>query len=181
MNSGGVMLWSMLSVVGAMTFNETKSNIKWLILYTVMLSISFAIDEKLTEYFEDIPKEVGIGLGAMNLVVISNIVFGLSIFLLYNKENANKKLKETIKNIQNKTNELHEKNLQLESVSNKLSKYLAPQVYNSIFTGTQNVNTESKRKMLTIFFSDIVGFTSITDKIEPENLSILLNEYLNKM
>jgi adenylate cyclase len=69
----------------------------------------------------------------------------------------------------------------LEVLSNKLSKYLSPQVYSSIFSGHQNVAIEAKRKKLTIFFSDIVGFTAITDMLESEELTALLNEYLTEM
>ena len=40
---------------------------------------------------------------------------------------------------------------------------------------------EAYRKNLTVFFSDIKGFTEITDSLEPEVLSSLLNNYLNEM
>lgn len=74
--------------------------------------------------------------------------------------------------------ELDEKNQQLQRLSEKLSLYLAPQVYQAIFSGRRDVEIHATRKKLTIFFSDIVGFTEITDNLEPEELSSLLNEYL---
>ena len=43
-----------------------------------------------------------------------------------------------------------EKNGMLEALSNKLAKYLSPQVYRSIFSGAQNVEIASKRKKLTV-------------------------------
>ncbi len=69
----------------------------------------------------------------------------------------------------------------VEQLASKLSKYLSPQVYQSIFSGKKNVKIEAYRKKLTVFFSDIKGFTEITDRLEPEVLSILLNSYLNEM
>ena len=63
-----------------------------------------------------------------------------------------------------------QKNKELESLSTKLSKYLSPQIYNSIFTGAQGVEMASNRKKLTIFFSDVVNFTETTDKLESEDL-----------
>lgn len=72
----------------------------------------------------------------------------------------------------------HEK---IEKLAVKLSKYLSPQVYDSIFSGKQNVKIEAYRKKLTVFFSDIKGFTELTDRLEPEVLSALLNSYLNEM
>jgi class 3 adenylate cyclase/PAS domain-containing protein len=74
-----------------------------------------------------------------------------------------------------------EKNRMLESLSTKLSKYLSPQLYKSIFSGEKNVEVASQRKKLTIFFSDIAGFTETTDLLESEELTNLLNQYLREM
>ncbi len=72
-------------------------------------------------------------------------------------------------------------NKELEALSSKLAKYLSPQVYNSIFTGAQEVKLTSRRKKLTVFFSDIAGFTEATDRMEAEDLTHLLNQYLTEM
>lgn len=69
----------------------------------------------------------------------------------------------------------------LQNLSTKLSKYLSPQVFNSIFSGERDVTLSSSRKKLTIFFSDIVDFTGTTDKMESEDLTQLLNHYLREM
>lgn len=100
-----------------------------------------------------------------------------------------KEHQETLENkISNRTIELQkaleEVKIQketLENLSSKLSKYLSPQIFESIFSGKQDVLLESKRKYLSVFFSDIKGFTSLTDTIETESLTNLLNEYLDKM
>ncbi len=76
---------------------------------------------------------------------------------------------------------LKERTEQLSALSEKLSKYLSPQVYASIFSGERDVRIESSRKKLTVFFSDIVNFTSTTERMEPEDLSVLLNEYFDRM
>lgn len=80
-----------------------------------------------------------------------------------------------------KLTEEKSKNEMLEQLSSKLSRYLSPQIYKSIFLGEQDVTLSSKRKKLTIFFSDIEGFTDTTDSMESEDLSELLNDYLNGM
>jgi len=74
-----------------------------------------------------------------------------------------------------------EKNAMLEALSSKLSKYLSPQIYQSIFSGRQNVEISAKRKKLTIFFSDIAGFTETTENLESEELTDVLNHYLTEM
>lgn len=67
------------------------------------------------------------------------------------------------------------------SLSHKLAKYLSPQVWQSIFTGERDVRLETQRKKLTIFFSDIKGFTELAEEMEPEGLTELLNSYFNEM
>jgi len=77
--------------------------------------------------------------------------------------------------------ELSVKTNALEQLSRQLSKYLSPQVYESIFTGRSEVTIASRRKKLTIFFSDLEGFTETTERLESEDLTQLLNHYLTEM
>ena len=86
-----------------------------------------------------------------------------------------------ITELKRREQDLTEKSEALAALSSKLAKYLAPQVYDSIFTGQQDVKIVSKRKKLTVCFSDLVGFTEITDKMESEDLTQLLNHYLSEM
>jgi len=86
-----------------------------------------------------------------------------------------------ISELKQREQDLTEKSKALTALSSKLAKYLAPQVYDSIFTGQQDVKIVSKRKKLTVCFSDLVGFTEITDNLESEDLTQLLNHYLTEM
>ena len=77
--------------------------------------------------------------------------------------------------------ELTEKSNALQQLSQQLAKYLSPQIYDSIFAGRQEVKLVSQRKRLTVFFSDIAGFTETTERLQPEDLSQVLNHYLTEM
>ena len=74
-----------------------------------------------------------------------------------------------------------EQNKILTTVSGQLAKYISPQLYQAILSGGQEVKIESRRKKLTIFFSSIANFTEITDQLEAEELTDLLNQYLTEM
>ena len=76
---------------------------------------------------------------------------------------------------------IEEKSKQLENLANRLAKYLAPQIYESIFASNADVRQGCSRKNLTIFFSDIVGFADISDGIDPERLEFVINKYLTEM
>jgi adenylate cyclase len=77
--------------------------------------------------------------------------------------------------------ELEAKNDFLDSLSTKISHYLSPQIYRSIFSGEKDVIIRTERKKLTIFFSDVKDFTGITDRLQPEQMTQLLNTYFTEM
>ncbi len=77
--------------------------------------------------------------------------------------------------------DLAEANDFLAAVSIKIAKYISPQIYKSIFSGQRDATIATERKKLTIFFSDIKDFTATTERLQPEDLTALLNEYLTNM
>jgi adenylate cyclase len=83
--------------------------------------------------------------------------------------------------IQGMNQELETANEFLASLSMKISRYLSPQIYKSIFSGQKDVVIHTERKKLTIFFSDIKDFTATTERLQPEQITRLLNEYFTEM
>ncbi len=73
------------------------------------------------------------------------------------------------------------KNQRLENLAMRLAKYLSPQIYQSIFSDSQESTKATARKNLTIFFSDIAEFTDLSDSLEPERLAAIINSYLSEM
>lgn len=86
-----------------------------------------------------------------------------------------------ITDLKERESELSKKSNALEQLSKQLAKYLSPQIYDSIFSGKKEVKLISQRKRLTVFFSDLVGFTETTELLESEDLTRLLNQYLTEM
>ena len=68
-----------------------------------------------------------------------------------------------------------------ERLSINLAKYLPPQVHRAIFSGKFDTGITTKRRKLTIFFSDIANFTSTSEGLQPEDLTKYLNEYFSEM
>ncbi|MFO1315067.1 MAG: PAS-domain containing protein [Burkholderiales bacterium] len=94
---------------------------------------------------------------------------------------AEAKLVDAIRAAEEANRRVSEQNAALETLSAKLSRYLSPQLYRSLFKGEKGAEVASQRKKLTIFFSDIAGFTETTDLLESEELTALLNQYLREM
>lgn len=82
--------------------------------------------------------------------------------------------------IEAKSLELYEKNQQLAAIARQLAKYLPSQVCESIITG-RITEVSAARKFITVMFSDLHGFSHATEVLEPEEMALLLNEYLSAM
>ena len=76
---------------------------------------------------------------------------------------------------------LREEQGKVEKAYSLLSKYVAPQLANTIADGQIDLIWKHYRRKLTLFFSDIKDFTMITDSLEPEDMANVLNEYLTEM
>ncbi|MEN6509260.1 MAG: adenylate/guanylate cyclase domain-containing protein [Smithella sp.] len=66
-------------------------------------------------------------------------------------------------------------------IKNAFKQYLSPDVIEQIIEHPDRLKLGGERKMLSIFFSDIEGFTGISEGLDPEALTRLLNVYLTAM
>jgi Adenylate cyclase, family 3 (some proteins contain HAMP domain) len=71
-------------------------------------------------------------------------------------------------------------NKQLKVNNYRLAKYLSPSLRKAIFSG-KRVKLETQRKRLSVFFSDIKGFSELSEELETDTLTEMLNLYLSEM
>jgi adenylate cyclase len=62
-----------------------------------------------------------------------------------------------------------------------IRRYVPGQVADALLTDPEQPVEQYERRRLSIFFSDLVGFTDTSDELEPEDLARLLNEYFSEM
>lgn len=62
-----------------------------------------------------------------------------------------------------------------------ISRYVPAQVAEGILANDFNPALKYERRKITVVFSDVRNFTEIADKLEPEEMSRVLNEYLSEM
>ena len=86
-----------------------------------------------------------------------------------------------IQKLEESNGALDEKSRRLTSIAERLAKYLSPQVFENLFSKEGSEAQKYNRKYLTVFFSDIEGFTRLSDRLEPEKLAALINSYLSDM
>ncbi|MCX7982270.1 MAG: adenylate/guanylate cyclase domain-containing protein [Syntrophales bacterium] len=68
-----------------------------------------------------------------------------------------------------------------KKIKNAFQYYLTPTVINEILTDPSKLKLGGEKKDLSVMFSDIRGFTTISEQLSPEELVSLLNEYLTAM
>ncbi|MEQ8253765.1 MAG: adenylate/guanylate cyclase domain-containing protein [Smithellaceae bacterium] len=71
--------------------------------------------------------------------------------------------------------------IQRQFIKSAFQQYLNPAVIDQIIAHPEKLTLGGERRELSIFFSDLQGFTSISEALAPEALTALLNDYLSAM
>jgi class 3 adenylate cyclase len=69
----------------------------------------------------------------------------------------------------------------LEQNQKLIRRYMPPAVADHIIAGKESEIGVPQRRRVTILFADIVGFTAVADRVEPEVITEILNEYMSMM
>ncbi|MGZ3771683.1 MAG: CHASE2 domain-containing protein [Bdellovibrio sp.] len=91
------------------------------------------------------------------IIQLSAVYFVITVFKYFTEEKKKKELKQTF------------------------SKYVSPAVVDEILKEPDNLKLGGRKQRMTVFFSDLRGFTTISEKLSPTDLSNLLNRYLTPM
>jgi len=70
---------------------------------------------------------------------------------------------------------------QKKFIKGAFSRYIAPDVIEQIMLNPDSLALGGENRRITIFFSDVAGFSTISEKLSPPELVALLNEYLSEM
>ena len=70
---------------------------------------------------------------------------------------------------------------QKQFIKSAFKQYLSPHVIDQLLQNPDRLTLGGERRELTIFFSDLEGFTSISEGLTPEELTSVLNDYLTAM
>ena len=70
---------------------------------------------------------------------------------------------------------------QKKFIKDAFSTYMAPSVVNQLIQSPEKLVLGGEKRVITAFFSDVQGFTSISEKLTPVELVELLNEFLTEM
>jgi class 3 adenylate cyclase len=162
--TGAVMLWSIIALVGSLTFQNIKLSLRWLVAYLLLTILSGVVDGAVNEFRVKVPPHTSTLFFVINIAIISAIVFGLNIYLLTKREEARAKLAE------------------MTALLKKMfGRYLSSEVMNSIIEDPSALELGGERRKVTIMMTDLRGFTAVSERLEPEQVVQMLNSYFEVM
>ena len=167
--------WKFYSILAQPTINWSfgigNYHIFLLSLFGDLFQISYELDEKNS-------RDIDEGWSEVHTI----ITFSPHTSLLDHKEViANTRFEAHERLLKAVLNDAERKKEETERLSINLAKYLPPQVHEAIFSGEFDTGIATKRRKLTIFFSDIANFTATSEGLQPEDLTRYLNEYFSEM
>lgn len=91
------------------------------------------------------------------LMQMGSIYFSITIFKYFTEEKKKREMKSMF------------------------SKYVSPAIVDELLQHPERLKLGGRKQRMTAFFSDVRGFTTISEKLPPEDLAKLLNRYLTPM
>jgi guanylate cyclase len=155
-NSSAVVIWSMISPMGALVFASRKMAGYWFIAFVLLVLIGAAINFVCAPSETGLPAELVTLLFVMNLSGMSIVTFVLLIYFVSQKEKTYSLLEEERERSENLL-----RNMLPEAIGERLKQEQRP-----IADRLDNV---------TILFADISGFTSYAMDRPPEEVVSLLD------
>lgn len=69
----------------------------------------------------------------------------------------------------------------LDEGATLIARYVPTELAEDILAGRVTSDDGYERRRITVFFSDLVGFSDVADELEPEDLALLINGYFTAM
>lgn len=77
--------------------------------------------------------------------------------------------------------ELQESRNSLSHLSGQLAKYMPPQIHRALVERRFDVEVSTQRKKLSVLFADVVDFTRMSERLQPEELTSVMNAYFDEL
>jgi len=106
------------------------------------------------------------------VIALCSAMFYLALYAYF--------IERRVRKLNTRTKQLYSEVIQHKVRSYKLSRYVSPTVWNALNKGRDS-SLKTERKRVSVFFSDIAGFSSLSEELEAETLTDLLNTYLTEM
>jgi class 3 adenylate cyclase len=171
-SSSTVMIWSILSPVGALMFAGTARALPWFLAYLALMVISGIVDGKLAPHITDIPPLVKIIFFIMNLGGVSTIFYVLLRYFVRERELAMAVLDQEHRRV------IKEKE-RLDKIGRLLSNFVPETAKNIIEKDPDRGLLDRYIQDATVLFLDIEGFTILLQEYPMERINRVIESYFS--
>lgn len=155
-NSSAVILWSFISLLGALLFAEYRRAPRWQITYLALLAVSGLL-QPYVRFTNHLPPGLVVAFFVLNIGAVSSIVFVLLHYFVGQKEQAYRLLRVE------------------QERSEALLLNVLPREIAARLKGGERIIAD-QHPSVSILFADLAGFTPLTDDLSPHEMVGLLNE-----
>jgi adenylate cyclase len=162
--SSGVVLWSFVAPLGALLCRGTRYSIPWFVAFGLVITAAAIADPLVAQRSAGLPQWIRILFFALNLFTVSLTSFLLLQYFVRGRDVARWEL------------DLKHQELQQEQArSEQLLLNILPEPIAGRLKAGETLIADGVPDA-TVLFADIVGFTSMSRRIEPEKLIVVLND-----
>jgi class 3 adenylate cyclase len=170
--SSAVMIWSILSPIGALMFAGTRQALPWFLAYLLLMAISGIFDIRLVEHAKTLPRMAVAGFFFMNIAAVSSIAFLLLKYFVHKRELAMKALGEEHKRVSQERERL----AKIKSVL----AYFVPETAKSIIEkDPDKALLEKYIQDATVLFLDIEAFTTLVQEYPHDRINRAIESYFS--
>ncbi len=152
-----ILILALLSFVGLLAFKQIKLRFVWIIEILAVVIVAVLV----------------FGVFEFSLLAFTNSNIYLNI--------VNPSLAIVLAYVGTIVHQYLTERQQKAMIKGVFSHYISPAVVNELIADPEKATLGGDKRELTAFFSDIAGFTTISESLTPEALVQLLNEYLDEM
>ncbi len=99
--SGAMVLWSVITIFAAFTYKQNNTIIRWLFVFIGLIILSALLDATASSKMEQIPQEISILFFAINIIVVSTVIFTLFYYFVGSEKRFRISLEENLIYVQN--------------------------------------------------------------------------------
>ena len=159
--SSAVVLWSLTSPLGALVFAGRRRATGWFVAYVGLIILGAGIAPGLDN---DLPDALVTTFFVLNLTGVSVVAFVLLQYFVGERDLA-----------------LTVIDRERSWIRDAFSSYISPNLVRHLIEHPDELRPGGERRDCTFVLSDLAGFTSLVEQVEPERVVALLNEYLDEM
>jgi guanylate cyclase len=170
--SSTVMIWAILSPVGALMFAGTTRALPWFLAYLVLMVVLGLLDPKLAQEPASIPSVFKVVFFIMNLGGVSTIFYVLLQYFVRERELAMAVLDKEHRRV------VDEKD-RLDKIKRVMANFVPETAKSIIEKDPEKGPLDKYVQDATVLFLDIEGFTALLQKYSTERINHVIESYFS--